>query len=57
MFLKHQISILEWFLKYHVTLKTEVMAAENFSFAIPAINYILKESYDAISRFAFSLEC
>ncbi len=29
MFLKHQISILEWFLKDHLTMKTEVMAAEN----------------------------
>ncbi len=28
-FLEHQISILEWFLKDHVTLKTEVMAAES----------------------------
>ncbi len=27
--LQHQISILEWFLKDHVTLKTGVMAAEN----------------------------
>ncbi len=26
---QHQVSILEWFLKYHVTLKTEVMVAEN----------------------------
>ncbi len=40
-FLEQQISILEWFLKDHVTLKTEVMAA-NFSFAITGINYILK---------------
>ncbi len=32
-FLKHQISILELFLKDHVTLKTEVMAAKN-----PALN-------------------
>ncbi len=29
MFLKHQISILEWFLKDHVTLKSGVMATEN----------------------------
>ncbi len=29
MFLKCQNSILEWFVKDHVTLKTEVMAAEN----------------------------
>ncbi len=27
MFIKHQISILKWFLKNHVTLKTGVMAA------------------------------
>ncbi len=27
--LEHQISILEWFLKYHVTPKTGVMAVEN----------------------------
>ncbi len=26
---KHQISILEWFLKHHVTLKTGVMPADN----------------------------
>ncbi len=29
LFLEHQISILEGFLKEHVTLKTGVMAAEN----------------------------
>ncbi len=29
MFLEHQICILQWFLKDHVTLKIEVMAAEN----------------------------
>ncbi len=29
MFLAHQISILYWFLKDRVTLKTGVMAAEN----------------------------
>ncbi len=29
MFLEQQISILEWFLKDHETLKTEVMAAKN----------------------------
>ncbi len=28
-FLDHQISILEWFLKDHVALKTGVMPAEN----------------------------
>ncbi len=35
MFLEHQISILKWFLKDHVTLKTGVSAA------ITEINYIL----------------
>ncbi len=29
MFPEHQISILEWFMKDQVTLKTEVIAAEN----------------------------
>ncbi len=29
MFLEHEIDILEWFVKDHVTLQTEVMAAEN----------------------------
>ncbi len=29
MFLEQQISILEWFLKDHVTLKTREMATEN----------------------------
>ncbi len=42
MFLEHQISILEWFLKDHVTLKTGVMAAENSVVVITRINYILK---------------
>ncbi len=31
MFLEHQICILEWFLKGHVTLKTWVMEAENLA--------------------------
>ncbi len=39
MFLEHQISILEWFLKDHVTLKTGEMADEN-SAVIIEINYI-----------------
>ncbi len=39
MFLEYQISILEWFLKDHMTLKTGVMAD---GFAITKINYILK---------------
>ncbi len=34
MFHKHQISILECFLKNHVTLKTGIIAAENPAFAI-----------------------
>ncbi len=29
MLIEHQIIILDWFLKDYVTLKTEVMAAEN----------------------------
>ncbi len=29
MFLEHKISVSEWFLKDHVTLKIGVMAAEN----------------------------
>ncbi len=38
---EQQISILEWFLKDHVTLKTGVIDAEN-SALITGINYILK---------------
>ncbi len=38
MFVEQQISILEWFLKDHVTLKT---GAEN-SALITAVNYILQ---------------
>ncbi len=34
MFFDHQISILEWSLKDHVTLKTEVMAAKNSAFQL-----------------------
>ncbi len=30
---EYQISILEWYLKDHVTLKTRVMAADNSAFA------------------------
>ncbi len=30
MFLEHQISIFELFLKYHVTLKTGIVAAEMY---------------------------
>ncbi len=39
MFLEHQISILQWFLKDHVTLKIEVMAAENSVFHLVLQNY------------------
>ncbi len=41
MILEQQISILEWFLKDHVTLKTGVIAAENVAL-ITGINYIFK---------------
>ncbi len=41
MFLKQQIIILEWFLKDHVTLKTEVMMLK-IQLCITGINYILK---------------
>ncbi len=41
MLLEYQISILEWFVKDHVTLKDwSIMAAENS--ASTGINYILK---------------
>ncbi len=40
MFLEHKISILEYFLNVHVTLKTGVMDAENS--AITGMNYILE---------------
>ncbi len=39
MFLEQQISILEWFLKDHVTLKTEVMMLK-IQLCIIGINYI-----------------
>ncbi len=42
MYLEQQISILEWFLKNHVTLKTKVMAAENSALSNKGINSILK---------------
>ncbi len=42
MFLEQQISILELFLKDHVTLKTGVMMLKKFSFAVTGIHYILK---------------
>ncbi len=38
MFLEHQISIIELFLKCHVTLKTREMTAENS--ALPSQEYI-----------------
>ncbi len=40
MFIELHISILEWFLNNHVTLKPAEMTAEN-SFAITVINYTL----------------
>ncbi len=39
MFPEQQISMWAWFLKGHVTLKTEVMAAENS--ALPSQEYII----------------
>ncbi len=43
MLLEHQISILEWFFKDHVTLKTGIMNESwKFIFYITWINYILK---------------
>ncbi len=41
MFLEQQISILEWFLKDHVTLKTGVMMLK-IQLCITGINYISK---------------
>ncbi len=41
MYLEQQISILEWFMKNHVTLKTEVMMLK-IQLRITEINYILK---------------
>jgi len=48
-----KISILEWFLKDHVTLKTGVMMLK-ISFAITEINYILK--YINIENIYFKLQ-
>ncbi len=42
MFLKHQISKLEWIPKEHVSLKTGVMDIKKIHFSITGINYILK---------------
>ncbi len=42
MFLDQQISILEWFLKDHVTLKTGVMMLK-IQLRITEINYILTD--------------
>uniref|UniRef100_A0A673K3K1 MHC class I-like antigen recognition-like domain-containing protein n=1 Tax=Sinocyclocheilus rhinocerous TaxID=307959 RepID=A0A673K3K1_9TELE len=52
MFLKQQISILERYLKDHVTLKTEVMMLK-IQLCITGINYILK--YIQIERRTHSL--
>ncbi len=43
MFIEQQISILEWFLKDHVTLKTGVMTLK-IQIYVTGINYILKYS-------------
>ncbi len=40
MFIEDQISILEWFLKDHVTLKTGVMTAKNVALPSQENNYI-----------------
>ncbi len=40
MFIEDQISILEWFLKDHVTLKTGVMTAKNVALPSQEKNYI-----------------
>ncbi len=42
MFPEHQISILEWFLKDHVPLKTGLLAAENSASNSAAENYFPK---------------
>ncbi len=52
MFLEQQISILEWFLKDHVTLKTGVMLLKN-QFLLDRNNYILK--YIKIENSYFTL--
>ncbi len=49
MFLKQQISILEWFMKDHVTLKTSNVA-EN-SALITGIKYILNQIYSHRKQF------
>ncbi len=49
MFLEQQISILEWVLKDHVTLKTGVM----INFSITEINYILENVKTENSYFQF----
>ncbi len=51
MFLKQQISILEWFLKDHVTMKTGVMAPDQLCIFVGAgqrliaINHIQNKSF------------
>ncbi len=42
MFLKHHISISDWFMKDHVTLETKEHGCWKFSFTTTGINYILK---------------
>ncbi len=39
MFLAHQISILEWFLKDHASMNSEVMAAENSALPSQALHF------------------
>ncbi len=52
MFREQQISILEWFLKDHVTLKTGVMMLK-IQLRITEINYILQ--YILIEHSSFKL--
>ncbi len=56
MFLEDQISKLERFLKLKMTRKTGVMDAEQFSFAIIGINYILKYTKTILKKKAI-LNC
>ncbi len=45
MFIKHQISILELILKDHVTLKAEIMTAENFALTIEHLKIYSNEKH------------
>ncbi len=44
--IEQQISLLEWFLKDHVTLKTEAMMPENSAFIIQK-SYFKKDAYES----------